>query len=92
MSDIETPGQPTTIDVEWDGDAYTVEADADRWPFSTMAAYEQGQMLTFLSGVLGPDGLAKFGPRRRTAGEGGELATAIIKAIAEHNGAKSPGE
>lgn len=92
MSETENPGQPTTIDVEWGGATYTVSPNADEWPFDAMLAYEHGQMLSFLSGVLGPDGVAKFGPRRRTAGEGGELATAIIKAIAEHNGAKNPGE
>jgi hypothetical protein len=80
---------PATVDLEWNGETWTVPSSPNDWDFDTALALEQGKALTFLHGVLGPAQMARFRRGGRTKASD---AAGLFNQVVEATGGKSPGE
>lgn len=67
-------GQPLAF--EFDGDTFTVSPPAE-WDVDVLEAFEEGQVVRTVKGLLGAEQWAKFKAPGRTVTELGELFTAI---------------
>lgn len=85
MTDTPTPA---TIDVEWNGETFTVPANPDQWPYKAVGALEEGKGVAFLRYVLAPAQMRLFDRHDPTAKDASDLMGAILDAA----GAKSAGE
>lgn len=77
-----------TVDVEFRGTTYTIDAATDDWDVETTLAFEEGKGVSALRGLLGADQFAAFlatKPKNRDANALGDL-------IAQKLGFKNAGE
>ena len=78
-----------TVEVEWDGHKYTVPASLDLIDLDVLEQFIDGNVLTFVREMLGPEQWAAL--KGRQAGKPHRFAE-LREAISEAMGESEPGE
>lgn len=70
-----------TIDVEWNGNTYTIAASADDWPVEVTLAFEENKAATAVKMLLGAEQWDTFAAMRPTNRDMAELFDTIAKRL-----------